>query len=144
MKSLILTISLFILAALAPIVSADSGVKVDGRTDLKLTVAEKAEFLSEMRQMLASIQGIITGIGTEDRELIMQSARYSGNRMARNTPESIRQKLPQAFREIGGPTHMMFEELVIRAETDDMDMIAEFTGELMKQCLQCHAMFKAD
>jgi hypothetical protein len=116
----------------------------DERISLGLTSAEKAQFLSEMRQMLASIQGVVAGIGAEDRVLIMKSARYSGNRMARATPDSVRQKLPQAFKELGGPTHMMFEELVIRAETDDMDMLSELTGQLMKQCLACHAMFKVD
>lgn len=94
--------------------------------------------------MLTSIQGIMTGIGDGNRELIINSARYSGNRMARATPDSVRNKLPRSFKDIGGPTHMMFEELVIRAETDDMDMLASFTGKLMRQCLACHAMFKVD
>lgn len=125
-------------------VSAGSSGEVDSRIGLNFTESEKNEFLSEMRQMLASIQGILTGIGTENRELIIRSARYSGNRMARNTPESIRKKLPQSFKDIGGPTHLLFEELVIRAETDDMDTLAEFTGQLMKNCLSCHATFKVD
>ena len=116
----------------------------DKRISLGLTAEEKAEFLTEMRQMLTSIQGIMTGIGTEDRALIIKSARYSGNRMARATPDSIKKKTPVSFEEIGGPTHMMFEELVIRAADEDMDMLAEFTGDLMKNCLACHAMFKVD
>jgi hypothetical protein len=116
----------------------------DKRIRLGLTPAEKTVFLSEMRQMLASIQGIITGIGNENRKLIIKSARLSGNRMARATPDSVRKKLPQSFKDIGGPTHMMFEELVVRAETDDMDMLASFTGRLMQQCIACHAMFKTD
>lgn len=116
----------------------------DNRINLGFSEMEKTEFLSEMRQMLASIQGVISGIGEEDRKRIIKSARYSGNRMARETPESIKKKTPQSFKDIGGPTHMMFEELVIRAETDDMETLASFSGELMKQCLACHAMFKAD
>jgi len=116
----------------------------DQRINLSLSASEKAEFLKEMRQMLASIQGIMTGLGNKNREQIITSARYSGNRMARATPDSVRKKLPQSFKNIGGPTHMMFEELVIRAETDDMDMLAKFTGKLMQQCITCHAMFKAD
>ena len=123
--------------------AADDANK-DKRISLSLTASEKAVFLSEMRQMLASIQGIITGIGEGDRQLIITSARYSGNRMARETPDSIKQKTPQSFKDIGGPTHMMFEELVVRTETDDMDMLALLTGKLMQQCLACHAMFKAD
>ena len=116
----------------------------DKRISLGFNPSEKAEFLTEMRQMLTSIQGIMTGIGTNDRQLIIKSARYSGNRMARATPESIKKKTPLAFKEIGGPTHMMFEELVIKAEDDDMDMLAELTGNLMKNCLACHATFKVD
>ena len=116
----------------------------DNRINLGFIESEKAEFLSEMRQMLVSIQGVIAGIGEGDRKLIIKSARYSGNRMARATPESIKKKTPQSFKEIGGPTHMMFEELVVRAETDDMDTLASFTGELMKQCLACHTMFKTN
>jgi acetate kinase len=132
------------LLVLASVASATGSGEIDTRINLHLTEAEKNEFLSEMRQMLASIQGIITGIGLEDRDLIVRSARYSGNRMARNTPQSVRQKLPQSFKELGGPTHLMFEELVIRAETDDMATLAEFTGQLMQQCLSCHAIFKVD
>lgn len=116
----------------------------DTRTSLDLTKSEKALFLTEMRQMLVSIQGILAGIGANDRELIIKSARYSGNRMARETPESIKEKTPAAFKELGGPTHMMFEELVIRAEDDDMESLTLFTSELMKNCLACHSQFKTD
>ena len=125
-------------------VCAEDNKSMDNRINLKFTESEKAEFLTEMRQMLASIQGILIGIGENDRKQIIKSARYSGNRMARATPESIKRKTPQSFKDIGGPTHMMFEELVVRAETDDMDILTSFTGELMKQCLACHATFKTD
>jgi hypothetical protein len=144
MKKHIISLLFITSFILHPVVLAESNSEVDSRIGLNLTEPEKSEFLSEMRQMLASIQGILTGIGTENRELIIRSARYSGNRMARNTPESTRKKLPQSFKDIGGPTHLLFEELVIRAETDDMDTLAEFTGQLMRNCLNCHATFKVD
>ena len=114
----------------------------DGRMDLRFTPQERAEFLTEMRQMLASIQGILGGIGTADRDRIAEAARLSGNRMARATPDSVREKLPQSYRDIGGPTHMLFEELAVRAETDEMDGLARFTAELMNQCVACHAAFR--
>lgn len=95
-----------------------------------------------MRNMLASIQGIMQGIGESDRARIAAAARQSGNRMARATPASVRAKLPQAFRDLGGPTHMMFEELAVRAETDDMDNLARDTSTLMNQCMACHATFR--
>jgi len=117
---------------------------VDKRISLHLTKVEKADFLSEMRRMLSSIQGIMSGIGSKNRKLIISSARYSGNRMARATPESVKQKTPPLFKEIGGSTHMMFEELVVRAEDDDMESLTSFTADLMKKCLACHETFKAN
>jgi hypothetical protein len=97
-----------------------------------------------MRQMLASIQGIVAGIANEDREMVIKSARYSGNRMARETPQSVKDKTPKTFKEIGGSTHMMFEELATRAESEELDWLLSSTGDLMKQCLACHAMYKAN
>lgn len=135
---------LLILIVPAQAVPAEEKAGADLRTHLGLNPAERAEFLSEMRQMLASIQGIIAGIGAEDRERIIEAARYSGNRMARATPVSVRAKLPPAFQDIGGPTHMLFEEIVIRAETDDMASLAELTGRTMQNCLACHAQFRTD
>jgi hypothetical protein len=122
--------------------AGDSGT-ADTRINLKLTPEERVEFLVEMRQMLGSIQGVMQGIGDADRERIAAAARQSGNRMARATPAPVRAKLPQSFREIGGPTHMMFEELAVRAETDDMDSLARDTASLMNQCMACHATFRA-
>jgi len=135
---------IFLLSVIAaPVSSGDSEIQ-DDRINLGLTKSEKAEFLQEMRQMLVSIQGIISGIGEENRKLIISSARKSGNRMARATPDSVRKKLPQSFKEMGGPTHMMFEEIAVIAETDDMDILATTTGILMQQCVACHSMFKVD
>jgi hypothetical protein len=115
----------------------------DARIHLGLTLEERSEFLAEMRVMLSSIQGILQGIGEDDRDRIAGAARQSGNRMARATPEAVRAKLPQAFRDLGGPTHMMFEELAIRAETDDLDTLAGYAAVILNQCLACHAMFRA-
>lgn len=135
--------AMFVVMALASAsVWADTDRPVDTRIKLNLTVQERAEFLAEMRQMLSSIQGIVQGIGEADRHKIAEAARLSGNRMARATPASVRAKLPQSFRDIGGPTHMMFEELVVRADTDEMEMLARQTGALMNQCMACHATFR--
>ena len=116
---------------------------VDNRSDLGLTPDERAEFLAEMRQMLTSIQGIVVGLGSDDRTRVVEAARYSGNRMARATPDAVRSRLPQAFKDVGGQTHMMFEELAIRAETDDTETLLSYTGQILQQCLACHAMFRA-
>lgn len=114
----------------------------DNRIKLVMTAAERAEFLAEMRKMLGSVQAIMQGIGDANREQIAAAARLSGNKMARATPDKLRNSMPPAFKEMGGPTHMMFEELAIRAETDEMDMLARDTGKLMQQCMACHETYR--
>lgn len=39
---------------------------------------------------------------------------------------------------------MLFEEIAVRAETDDMAGLALLTGRVLQQCLRCHAQFRAD
>lgn len=117
---------------------------IDPRKSLGLNPAEKAEFLAEMQQMLGSIQGVIHGIALDDRDMIIKAAQYSGNRMARATPDSVRAKLDDEFKSIGGPTHLMFEELIIRAETDPTDELLLFTAKIMNNCMSCHAKYKVD
>ena len=139
-----LIIMLLILMLSMGVCAETKEVSTDKRISLGLSESEKVVFLREMRQMLTSIQGIIFGIGENNVQKIIQAARYSGNRMSRATPKSVKLKLPKSFQEIGGPTHMMFEELVIRAEADDMESLTLFTAEIMQQCITCHEMFKVD
>lgn len=118
--------------------------RIDLRKSLGLTPAEKAEFLTEMQQMLGSIQGVIQGIALDDRDMIIKAARISGNQMARATPNSVRVKLDNEFKSIGGPTHLMFEELIVRAETDPSDELLLFTAKIMNNCMACHAKYQVD
>jgi len=141
MKNLMLMVA--VLGVLG-VVQAGELPQEDPRHNLNLQGADKVQFLSEMRQMLASVQGVLKGIAEEDRDLIVEAARYSGMRMARATPRHVRASLPKAFKQIGGPTHQMFEELVVRAETDEMEDLVALTAELMQNCLTCHAQFRAD
>lgn len=136
--------SLFFLVLLGFALPAAADSAPDTRISLGMTPVERAQFLSEMQQMLGSIQGVLHGIATEDRTLIAAAAARSGNVMARATPDSLRQRLPEGFKKLGGPTHLLFEELVVRAETDDLRDLLQHTANLMQQCMQCHAQFRAN
>lgn len=118
--------------------------QIDSRISLHMTPEERVEFLASMRVMLGSVQGILRGIATDDRALIERSAKQSGNQMARATPVSIRKKLPPEFGELGAPTHLAFEEIAIRAETDPRDELTRLMASTMDQCMTCHARFKVD
>jgi len=118
------------------------GASVDSRTSLHMTPGERAAFLADMRVMLGSVRGILHGVAEQDRGAIVRAAKRSGNRMSRNVPASIRAKLPKAFQKIGAPTHLAFEEIAIRAETDPLDEITALTARTMNHCMACHASFR--
>lgn len=116
----------------------------DSRISLHMTPEERTEFLASMRVMLGSVQGILRGIATDDRALIERSAKLSGNQMARATPDALRKRLPLEFAELGAPTHLAFEEMAVRAETDPRNELTRLMADTMNQCMACHARFKAD
>lgn len=118
--------------------------ETDNRQSLQLTEAEKTIFLSDMRKMLKSIQTITLALAVEDRRAMSEAATVSGNQMARNTPVSIKQKLPPSFQSIGAPMHLAFEEFAIRAETDSMPGLNELLGQMMNNCIACHSTFKVN
>ena len=70
---------------------------VDTGINLSFTAQERYCIPAEMRKMLASIQGIVQGIGESDRNRIAEFARLSGNRMARATPASVRSEVAAVF-----------------------------------------------
>jgi hypothetical protein len=135
-RALTLTLGLIFTA------TANAEQPADSRINLGFTAEESAVLLADMRNMLVSIQGILQGIGANDRTAIAAAARLSGNQMARTTPASIRAKVPKSFKDIGGPTHLAFEDIALRAETDEMDALARQTAEVMNQCAVCHAQFR--
>lgn len=114
----------------------------DSRQSLHLTDDEKRVFLADMRKMLASVQGITLALAAQDRQAMIDAAKVSGNQMARDTPMSIKQKLPPSFQAIGAPMHLSFEEFAIRAEMDDVADLTLYLGQMMNYCMACHAAFK--
>lgn len=116
----------------------------DTRQSLHLTPSERAFFLKDMRQMLSSVQQIVAAMASDNRQTMIEAAKLSGNQMARHTPLSIKQKLPASFQALGAPTHLGFEEFAIRAETDDLSELSERLGQLMNNCMTCHATFKVN
>jgi len=141
--SLLLSVWAALLFVTSTAVYAEEKPATDQRISLDLNEEERAFFYQEMQQMLGSIQGILIGLGEENREKIIAAAKQSGNIMPRNMLPSVKKKTPVEFKQLGHPTHMMFEEIAVRAADDDMADIAALTGKLMNQCMSCHAMFKA-
>ena len=117
----------------------------DGRTAIHLNSDERDLVLTEMRTMLTSVQGIVTGLSREDLEMVRTSAQASGNAIAGNVPPTLMAKLPLEFKTMGMGVHKGFDEMSVAVEQQETtDMILSRLGDQLNSCIACHAAYKLE
>jgi len=117
----------------------------DGRQAILLNPEEKDLILTEMRNMLISVQGVVEGINNNDMKYVATSARLSGSAAAAKVPPALMAKLPVGFKQLGQNTHQGFDEVVVGAENGEPgDMLLVRLGDHMKKCVACHAAYRLD
>lgn len=117
----------------------------DTRQRLTLPTAQRDRILAEMRQLLASVSGIVQGIATNDLSAAEQAARLSGMADAADADPHIKHLLPRQFLELGIKTHRGFDQLADRIKAgasrdETIRRLAELTGN----CVACHATYRLD
>lgn len=117
----------------------------DTRQRLALTPAQRNQILTEMRQMLGSVSGIVQGLAADDLPAAEKAARMSGMMHAADTDPQIQKRLPQPFLELGMQTHRGFDILADQmkaggSQTDILRGLARLTGN----CVACHATYRLD
>lgn len=124
----------------APFVQASDTPK---RETLSLTSEQAEHVRIEMRGFLVSLQGIQEGLAREDFEAVAKMARLSGRAAPVAAPPGLGEALPEPFRELGGATHMAFDQLAMDAlEVGDVQLSLEQLGGLMQNCIQCHSRYR--
>lgn len=115
----------------------------DLRQVVPLTDAEKAVMATEMRQMLASVQGVADGLARGDMAAVSAAASKSGMVMMEQLPMQIRMKFPEAFSQMAMASHQSFDQIAKDAKT------AKQAAPLLKQladgvqnCIACHATYR--
>ena len=117
----------------------------DDRITILLDESERNLVLAEMRAFLTSVQQISQGLAENDMELIVLSARMSGNAAQQGMPGSLVGKLPIEFKKLGRDTHARFDQLAMDAEDlEDNSHTIEQLSDLMNNCVTCHAMYRID
>jgi len=116
---------------------------VDNRREVALTAAERELVLGEMRNVLASVNGVISGISTKDRKKVEESARAAGMVMAAEENAALLAKLPFEFKSMGLGLHRGFDELADatkkgESEAELLARVAELTG----RCNACHDHYR--
>ena len=115
----------------------------DNRQVVPLTEAERSLVATEMRQMLASVQGIANGLARGDAQAVVDAAAKSGPAMMQKLPTQIRVKFPPAFSQMGMATHMAFDQIARETKTvkDPAPVLRQLSGA-MQYCIACHAAYR--
>ena len=117
----------------------------DGRTAILLEPAERDLVLGEMRAFLTATQAVLVGATKGDLPVAADAARQVGVAAQHQVPASLMGKLPLGFKRLGFDTHSRFDQLALDAGSlGDANQTLAALGELMSNCVACHAAFRID
>ena len=115
----------------------------DQRTVIRLSADEVASVQAEMRSMLAGVNQIVAGLAANDMQTVTKAARGQGVNGQDHVPMDLRMKMPEAFRSMGHPMHMAFDDLARDAESlGDANQALKQLGDIMNTCNACHQTFR--
>jgi hypothetical protein len=119
----------------------------DGRTIVHLAPAERDFVLTEMRQLLQAVHGIVTGVSHPDRaqghSQAAAAARSAGMVMAVDDNPSLLLKLPLPMKQLGMSVHRDFDELADAiTEGATSQHILQGLSKITSRCLTCHEMYQ--
>lgn len=115
----------------------------DTRQIIRLSDAEIALVAVEMRQMLASVQGIAEGLAAGDRQAVLDAASKSGMVMMQDLPSQIRMKFPEPFTQMGMASHRSFDQIAQETKSiKDPAPILKQLSVAMQNCVSCHAAYR--
>ena len=144
-KSLLVILSILGLASLITVGTVFSQSSTDNRQRIELSAPHRDMVLKEMRTMLESIHGILSGIANDDTAAIIEAARKSGLVMAADMNPELSSQLPKDFLQLGMSTHKEFDVLAAAVEEGQTfeQTIQSLTG-ITGRCVGCHAVYRLD
>jgi hypothetical protein len=119
-----------------------NAVEVDGRIEMSLAPEEKELVLGEMRILLEGLQGIISGLASENFKEVEIAARGNGMAMAQDINPALITKLPLDFKEMGMGVHKAFDDIANNIKGKNSKQILSEVDEIMNSCIACHAAYK--
>ncbi len=115
----------------------------DNRTAVVLAAGERELILSEMRNLLGGVQGILDGINRGDMKQAASAARAIGMASAADVNPALMAKLPLPFKQLGMSVHHDMDDLAQAAEAGRpaAELQSMLTNTLTK-CVACHASWQ--
>ena len=115
----------------------------DQRTAIHLSPGERDMVLAEMRRMLTSVHGVVTGLSDGNRRAMEEASRASGSEMAADVNPAIMIKLPLEFKQLGMSVHEDFDRLAANiAKGADNNEILRQLSTVTARCVGCHAAYR--
>lgn len=115
----------------------------DKRIVVQLAPAERDLVLTEMRQMLTSVHGLIDAAARGDPKAMEQAARDSGMAMAADVNPMLMAKLPLEFKQLGMSVHEDFDKLSVKLAAGlDHTIVLQELSAITGRCVACHAMYR--
>lgn len=117
----------------------------DGRTAILLNPGERDLVLAEMRAFLQATQEVLVAANKGDMAAAADAAHKVGVAAQHEVPASLLGKLPLGFKRLGFDTHGRFDQIALDAR-DLVDPAHTLTalGEVLSNCIACHAAFRID
>ncbi len=119
----------------------------DGRTVVHLAPGERDFVLTEMRQLLQAVHGVVTGVSHPDQAQgniqAAAAARSAGMVMAVDDNPTLMLKLPLPMKQLGMSVHRDFDELGDAiTEGATSQQILQRLSTITTRCLACHEMYQ--
>ena len=115
----------------------------DGRTAVVLSEAERDQILTEMRQLLKSVHGVLQGVSTQDLSEAGKAARAAGMAMASDVNPALMAKLPLTFKTMGMSVHRDFDGLADGIQAGERgEQALKRLADLTSRCTVCHDLYR--
>ncbi len=115
----------------------------DNRTAVLLSPSERDLVLSEMRQLLKTVNGVIVGMSENDQAKMILSAEQSGMKMAADVNPALMAKLPMEFKKLGMSVHGDFDQLALDLKKGmSQQETLKRMGAITNKCLACHQTYR--
>jgi hypothetical protein len=116
---------------------------LDSRTTVALSEVERDQILTEMRQLLKSVHGVLQGVSTQDLSGAGKSARAAGMAMAADVNPLLMAKLPLTFKGMGMSVHRDFDGLADGIQSGERsEQVLKRLTELTSRCTACHELYR--
>ncbi len=115
----------------------------DGRTAVVLSEAERNQILTEMRQLLQSVHGVLQGVSSQDLSGAGRAARAAGMAMTADVNPALMAKLPLAFKAMGMSVHRDFDGLADGIHAGERgEQVLKRLSDLTSRCATCHDLYR--